>query len=401
MGPPAPPSTPLSQRYQKKAAGPSPDERESTVQPDTATILLFEPTFGPLSSKMSDEWSRKADHLELCISGDVGFRRTNLLEQVGLIHDSLPELNLDDIDLSTKLAGKKCRTPLMIASMTGGTREAGNINRQLAEVAEAGGYAIGLGSQRPMVKNGRLDQEIGKSFQMRDLAPSVPIFGNLGAVQAKATPTALVEEMVQFVGADGLFVHLNPAQEMIQPEGDRDFRGCLDAIARLVSDLSVPVIVKETGCGLSASVSARLAEIGVRHVDVSGAGGTSWVAVETARAEGRQKESGQLFWDWGIPTAASLLQVRRGRFKTVIATGGVSTGLDAARAIALGAHGVALARPVLKALATNQIPGALQYLKQVETDLRVALLLTGNADLASLRQAKVRLGPELLTWAEI
>jgi len=350
---------------------------------------------------MSDEWSRKTDHLELCISGDVGFRRTNLFEQVGLVHDSLPELNLDDIDLSTKLAGKKCRTPLMIASMTGGTREAGNVNRQLAEVAEAGGYAIGLGSQRPMVKNGKLDRDIGKSFQMRDLAPSVAIFGNLGAVQVKATPTALVEEMVQFVGADGLFIHLNPAQEMIQPEGDRDFRGCLDGIARLVSELSVPVIVKETGCGLSASVALRLAQVGVRHVDVSGAGGTSWVAVETARAQGAQKESGNLFWDWGIPTAASLLQVRGGQFKTVIATGGMNTGLDAARAIALGAHGIAMARPVLKALAADKIEGAIGYLNQVERDLRVAMLLTGSANLASLRQTKLRLGPDLLRWAEI
>lgn len=364
----------------------------------TAGILLFEPTFGPLPIKMSDEWSRKTDHLELCISGDVGFRRTNLLEQVGLSHNSLPELSLDEIDLSTKLAGQRCRSPLMIASMTGGTREAGNVNRQLAEVAEAGGYAIGLGSQRPMVKNGRLDEEIGKSFQMRDLAPTVPIFGNLGAVQAKATSTALIEEMIHFVGASGLFIHLNPAQEMIQPEGDRDFRGCIDAIQRLVSELSVPVIVKETGCGLSASVAERLAQIGVKHVDVSGAGGTSWVAVETKRASGQQKESGELFWDWGIPTAASLLQVQAGAFKTVIATGGIHSGLDAARAIALGAHGVAMARPVLQALSKDGTGGALAFLRQAEHDLKIAMLLTGNGNLRSLRKSPVRLGSELASY---
>jgi isopentenyl-diphosphate Delta-isomerase len=349
---------------------------------------------------MSDEWTRKTDHLELCISGDVGFRRTNLFEQVSLVHDSLPEVSLDHIDLTTKLAGKKCRTPLMIASMTGGNREAENVNRQLAEVAEAGGYAIGLGSQRPMVKNGRLDAEIGRSFQMRDLAPSVAIFGNLGAVQARATSTELVEEMVQFVGADGLFIHLNPAQEMIQPEGDRDFRGCLAAIERLVSELSVPVIVKETGCGLSASAARRMAAIGVRHVDVSGAGGTSWVAVETARAQGEKRSAGELFWDWGIPTAASLLQVKVGNFKTVIATGGISSGLDAARAVALGAHGVAMARPVLQALSKGKVPGALAHLQQVEHDLKVAMLLTGSPNLASLRKTKVRLGAELATYRE-
>ena len=364
----------------------------------TAGILLFAPRFGPLPSKMSDEWSRKTDHLELCISGDVGFRRTNLLEQVGLIHNSLPELALDDIDLSTKLAGQRVRSPLMIASMTGGTREAGNVNRQLAEVAEAGGYAIGLGSQRPMVKNGRLDQEIGKSFQMRDLAPTVPIFGNLGVVQAKATSTELIEEMIQFVGASGLFIHLNPAQEMIQPEGDRDFRGCIAAIERLVSELSVPVIVKETGCGLSSSVAERLAHIGVKHVDVSGADDTSWVGVETKRASGQQKESGELFWDWGIPTAASLLQVQVGAFKTVIATGGIQTGLDAARAIALGANGVAMARPVLQALSKHGVSGALAFLRQAEQDLRIAMLLTGSSNLRSLRKSPVRLGSELRSY---
>lgn len=347
---------------------------------------------------MSDDWSRKTDHLQLCISGDVGFRRTNLFEQVALVHDSLPELSLDTIDLTTTIAGKRCRSPLMIASMTGGTTEAGNVNRQLAEVAEQGGYAIGLGSQRPMVKNGKLDPELGRSFQMRDLAPTVPIFGNLGAVQAKATSTALVEEMVQFVGADGLFIHLNPAQEMIQPEGDRDFRGCLDAIERLVQELSVPVIVKETGCGLSAHVAQRLAAIGVRHVDVSGAGGTSWVAVEANRAVGQQKESGDLFWDWGIPTAASLLQVQVGKFQTVIATGGMNSGLDAAKAIALGAHGVAMARPVLKALSAGKVAGALARLRQVEADLRVAMLLSGATNLSALRKCAIRLGPELASW---
>ncbi len=347
---------------------------------------------------MSDEWSRKTDHLELCISGDVGFRGTNLFEQVGLVHDSLPELCLDDIDLSTTLAGQKTPTPIMIASMTGGTREAGNVNRQLAEVAEAGGHAIGLGSQRPMVKEGRLNKELGKSFQMRDLAPTVPIFGNLGAVQAKATPTELVEEMVQFVGATALFIHLNPAQEMIQPEGDRDFRGCLEAIGRLNDELSVPVIAKETGCGLSHAVAQRLAQLGVKHVDVSGAGGTSWVAVETARASGTQKESGEVFWDWGIPTAASLLQVRPAGFQTVIATGGMTTGLAAAKAVALGAHGVGMARPVLQALAARGIEGASTFLRQVEADLRVAMLLTGCGHLADLRKAPVRLAPALASF---
>ena len=207
--------------------------------------------------------------------------------------------------------------------------------------------------------------------------------------------------MVQFVGANALFLHMNPGQEMIQPEGDRDFRGCLDGIARLVRDLSVPVIVKETGCGISRTLAQRLAAVGVQHVDVSGAGGTSWVGVETRRAQGSQRQSGELFWDWGIPTAGSVLQVATGNFQTVIATGGVATGLDVARAIALGAHGAGMARPVIQALDRDGIPGATALLAQVESDLKLALLLTGCRNLSELRKAPKSLGPELQRWSEI
>ena len=207
--------------------------------------------------------------------------------------------------------------------------------------------------------------------------------------------------MVQFVGANALFLHMNPGQELIQPEGDRDFRGCLDGIARLVRDLSVPVIVKETGCGISRTLAQRLAAVGVQHVDVSGAGGTSWVGVETRRAQGSQRQSGELFWDWGIPTAGSILQVATGNFQTVIATGGVATGLDVARALALGAHGAGMARPVIQALDRDGIPGATALLAQVESDLKLALLLTGCRNLSELRKAPKSLGPELQRWSEI
>lgn len=348
---------------------------------------------------MSDLSNRKSDHLDLCISGDVGFRRTTLFEQVALMHCSLPEVALADIDISTRLAGQKLRTPIVIASMTGGNDRARNINRLLAEAAEAGGYAIGLGSQRPMIKSGKLDTEIGKTFQLRDVAPTVPIFANIGVVQAAQSATDLLEEMIQFVGANALCVHMNPAQEMIQPEGDRDFRGCLEAMGRLARELSVPVIAKETGCGISRSVAEQLAQVGIKHVDVSGAGGTSWVAVETKRTTGAQARSGELYWNWGIPTAASVLQVQAGRFDSVIATGGISTGLDVAKAIALGAHGAGMARPVLQALDAGGVKGALEALQQVENDLRIALLLTASPNLAALRKTPRLIGPELEMWA--
>jgi isopentenyl-diphosphate delta-isomerase len=207
--------------------------------------------------------------------------------------------------------------------------------------------------------------------------------------------------MLSFVDASGLCLHMNPAQEMIQPRGDRDFRGCLAAISRLVSELDVPVMVKETGCGLSRTVAQRLAQVGVEHVDVSGAGGTSWTRVEALRAEGDKKRAGEVFGDWGLPTAVALLQVRDCAFQTVIASGGIQSGLDVARALALGATGAGMARPVLQALDSGGIEAAGELLEQIEHDLKTAMLLTGSKKIEDLRCAPHHLGPELRSWTEV
>ncbi|HYP91169.1 MAG TPA: alpha-hydroxy-acid oxidizing protein, partial [Polyangiaceae bacterium] len=198
-----------------------------------------------------------------------------------------------------------------------------------------------------------------------------------------------------------LCLHMNVAQELIQPGGDRDFHGALETFRRLTSELAVPVIAKETGCGVSRGTAKKLASVGVLHVDVSGAGGTSWVGVETHRASGDALRQGQEFWDWGIPTAASVLQVREFRFRTVIATGGIQTGLDVARALALGATACGIARPILQAQDSGGVEGALGLLAQIDADLRTAMLLTGCRDLASLSQAPRLLGATLRAWAEI
>jgi isopentenyl-diphosphate delta-isomerase len=220
---------------------------------------------------------RKADHIELCATGDVGFRsKTTLLEQVELVHDSLPELALDEIDLSVSILGKQLRAPLFIAGMTGGTARARDINRELAAIAEERGYGFGLGSQRAMLRGDR-----DETYQVREVAPTALILGNIGAVQARELSTDAVTDLIGRVGADALCVHLNPAQEVVQPGGDRYFAGALGAIERLAEELAVPVVAKETGCGIGPRAARRLARAGVRHVDVSGAGGTSWVAVET------------------------------------------------------------------------------------------------------------------------
>lgn len=341
---------------------------------------------------------RKDDHLDLAAQGDVGFRtKTTLLECVQLLHDSLPELALDEIDLSVRLLGKRLRAPLVLAGMTGGTDRARQINLDLASIAEERGYAFGLGSQRAML----LDPSLKRTYEVRSVAPTALVLGNVGGVQVAGMTTHEVEALVTQVAADALCVHLNPAMELVQNEGDRDFRGVQDALQRLSAELPVPIIAKETGCGLSADVGRRLRSGGVRHVDVSGAGGTSWVGVETERAEPRGRALGALFWDWGLPTATSLIALEPLGFSTLIATGGISSGLDAARALALGANAVGMARPVLQALTRGGREEAVRFLQGVERELTTALLLTGSRDVAEL-QAKPRLlTGELRLWAEL
>jgi isopentenyl-diphosphate Delta-isomerase len=348
---------------------------------------------------MSAIGDRKADHLAICAEEDVGFRgRSTLLGDVRLVHDALPDFALDDVDTSVTLFGKTLRAPLLVAAMTGGTDEAGRINHELAGIAEERGYGFGLGSQRAMhVRPGSAG-----TYRVRGSAPGTLLLGNVGVVQARAMTTAQVRTLVDEVGADAMCVHLNPAMELVQPGGDRDFARGLETIARLASDLGVPVVVKETGCGLAPSVGRRLRGAGVRHVDVSGAGGTSWVGVETKRAQAagdvRARELGEALWDWGVPTGASVALLAPLGFDTVIATGGVATGLDVARAIALGATAAGIARPVLRALSSGGRAAAVALLDAVEAELRAAMLLTGSRNLAALRRTPRVVVGELAGW---
>ncbi len=342
----------------------------------------------------SEIQKRKVDHLDLCATDEVAFReRTNLLEKVRLVHQSLPDLSMEELDTSVTLLGKKLSAPIVIAGMTGGTDRAGEVNHQLARIAEKRGYGFGLGSQRAMQR----EPETAWTYQVREHAPNVLLLGNVGVVQARDYDTETIAKLVTEIGADGLCVHMNPAMELIQPEGDRDFRGGVQTFARLVKELPVPVIAKETGNGISGETAAKLHAVGVRTVDVSGAGGTSWVGVETLRAEGAQRALGELLWDWGIPTAASVgLCVREGM--TVIATGGIRTGVDIARAIALGATAGGIARNVYKALHDHGPEGAEEYLEAVEQQLRAIMLLTGSRTVADLQKAPKTFTGELAEW---
>jgi isopentenyl-diphosphate delta-isomerase len=351
---------------------------------------------------MSTIGQRKADHLALCATDEVAFRtKTTLFEQVRFLHDALPDLDADALDTSQVVLGKRLRAPIVIAAMTGGTEEAARVNRELASLAEELGFGFGLGSQRAMHR----DADVTATYAMRDFAKSTLLLGNLGVVQARAMTTQDVAALVQNVGADALCIHLNPAMELVQPGGDRDFRGGLETIARLVRELDVPVVVKETGCGLSGRVGRRLRDVGVRHVDTSGAGGTSWVAVEAKRAEAAAENAlqalGEAFWDWGIPTAASVGMLAPLGFETLIATGGVKNGLDVARAIALGATAAGIARPFLKALVAGGRKGALAFAEGLLAELRAVMLLTGSADLAALAQTPRMVGANLRAWIDV
>ena len=337
--------------------------------------------------------SRKADHIALCETDDVAFQqKTTLFEQVQLIHDALPELHVDDVDIRVEYAGKTLQAPLVIAAMTGGVEEAGPINRSLAGLAEELGIGFGFGSQRPLLQNGITD-----GYQVRDVAPTALILGNIGIVQARESSTEALRAMVDTTQADALCVHLNPAMEVIQPEGDTDFRGGIETLDRLHRELGVPVVVKETGCGLSRQVGERVASLGIEWADCSGAGGTSWVGVETLRARAKTQALGERFWDWGIPTAASVAQLS-GTGLGVCATGGIQNGLDIAKALALGARCGGMARPVLQAFSSGGTDAARTLLQGVIDEIRLACLLTGSRTPAELAKKPLRIGPSLRSW---
>jgi isopentenyl-diphosphate delta-isomerase len=342
----------------------------------------------------TDIEQRKADHLDLCATDDVAFReRTTLLECVRLVHQSLPEADLDSIDTRVGLLGKELRAPLLIAAMTGGHERAAEINQALASIANELGYAFGLGSQRAMQKR----PETRWTYQVRKHAPDVLLFGNVGVVQARDLSTEAIARIVTDVGADALCVHMNPAMELVQPEGDRDFSGGFGTFRRLWSELDVPVIAKETGNGISREVAAKLRAIGIRYADTSGAGGTSWVGVETLRAQGDGQALGEALWDWGIPTAASVRYcVDAGM--TTIGTGGIRSGMDVARAIALGASCAGMARNVYQAFLEGGVDGARSFLLQVERELRSVMLLSGAKTIEELQQAPRVVTGELRDW---
>jgi isopentenyl-diphosphate delta-isomerase len=334
---------------------------------------------------------RKSDHIRINLEEDVDFPNlTTGLEAYRLVHQALPEMHLSEVDTSVELFGKSLQAPILVSSMTGGATEAEHINRNLALAAEACGLAMGVGSQRAGLEK----EHLAATFDVRSIAPNLLLFANLGAVQLNYGYTSRqCRQAVEMIDADALILHLNPLQEVLQPEGDFDWRDLSNKIGEVCAAVDVPVIVKEVGWGISAKAARLLIENGVSAIDVAGAGGTSWSQVEMYRAPTRrQRRLAAAFADWGIPTAESLREVidvreEMGREDVhAFASGGIRSGQDIAKCLALGADLVGLASPFLK-MATESAEAVIDEMGLFTDELRIAMLCCGAGNTASMRQS--------------
>ncbi|MFN4337232.1 MAG: type 2 isopentenyl-diphosphate Delta-isomerase [Candidatus Nitrosocaldus sp.] len=343
--------------------------------------------------------SRKLEGLTIPLRQNVQAKNiSTYLEYVMLIHNALPELDIEEIDTSTTFLNHRFSAPIIIDSMTGGTDEATVINERLAQVAEELNLGMGVGSQRA----GLLSDTLMESYSIaRKSAPNAFLIANIGGVQLRSITLDDVKRIIDMIDADAIAVHLNPLQELIQPEGEPKFKGIYSKIVELVKSIDIPVIVKEVGSGISRDVAVRLELAGVKAINIAGSGGTSWAGVEKLRADNSKavmkSHLGELLWDWGIPTAMSLLEVRRSVRIGVIASGGLRNGIDIAKCIALGADMCALAWPFLKH-ATESRDAALEYAKMLIDEVRAVMFLTGARDIKALRRIRYNLQGPLLEW---
>jgi isopentenyl-diphosphate Delta-isomerase len=328
--------------------------------------------------------SRKLDHIRINLEEDVQSSLTTGLEKYRFIHEALPEINLKDVDLSQSLFEKTVAAPILISSMTGGTAKAEDVNRNLAEAAQAMGIVMGVGSQRAAIEK----PELARSFQVRKYAPDILLFANLGAVQLNYEYSVdHCRQAVDMVEADGLILHLNALQEALQPEGDTLFDGLLHKIETVCRLLPVPVIVKEVGWGISEKTARNLTNAGVAAIDVAGAGGTSWSQVEMYRIEDQSKARvAAAFRNWGIPTAESIKMTKSGAPNALVfASGGLRDGIDIAKCIALGAVLGGMAGPFLKTAAISA-DETVRMIAEISREIQVCMFAAGAKNMDALQQ---------------
>ncbi|MGQ4892136.1 MAG: type 2 isopentenyl-diphosphate Delta-isomerase [Candidatus Njordarchaeia archaeon] len=346
--------------------------------------------------------NRKDEHIDIVINKRVESDITTWFDSIHLIHISLPESNLHKISIEAELLGRKFNAPVLIEGMTGGTKRGAEINKNLAKVAKELNIPMMVGSQRVTVEN----RELEWTFKIaREEGDDIFLIGNIGAAQLLEYDLEEIMRAINMVDADALAIHLNPLQESVQPEGDSNFEGILAKIKYISEELSVPIIVKETGAGISKEVAEMLLDTNIKAIDVAGLGGTSWSAIEVYRAKkyGEKTKAmlGKEFWNWGIPTAASVIEVKSvvGDKIEVIASGGIRNGQDIAKAIAIGADFGGMARPLL--LALNESYEALkEFILKIFYEIRNIVFLTGSKNLYDLRNKPVIIFPPLKYWLE-
>ncbi|HML05908.1 MAG TPA: type 2 isopentenyl-diphosphate Delta-isomerase [Methanobacterium sp.] len=330
---------------------------------------------------------RKLEHLLLCANCDVEYRKSTGFEDIELIHKALPEVNKEEIDVSTELFGKKMDVPLIISAITGGHPAATKVNRELAKAADKMNIGMGVGSQRAAVE---IPELVPTYSVVRENAPDAVIIGNIGAPQIQ-----YAEQAAGMIGADALAIHLNTLQEAIQPEGDIDATGYISSIEKVTELIDMPIIAKETGAGISREDAKILEKAGVSAIDVAGAGGTSWAAVETYRA--KDSYMGNMYWDWGIPTAVSTVEVCESVKIPVISSGGIRSGLEAAKALALGAESVGMALPLLKDAYLGH-EAVIKSIEQFKDSLKVAMFLVGASNIKELRKSNLVIRGKTREW---
>lgn len=350
---------------------------------------------------------RKVDHLRLSLLDEVDMSPLcrDLYDEIRLVHKGLPGINYEDVELGAEFLGYKLRAPLVITGITGGPPATTPINEKLAALAEEFGIGIGVGSQRAMLVN-RGREEVLRSYKVvREIARDVPVIGNIGANTLQDLQLEDIIYLVESIGADALAIHLNPAQELVQPEGDTRFSSLvLDKIAEIRKGLGKPLIIKEVGFGLSMEVVKKFHDIGIRIFDVAGACGTNWAVIESYRhqADSPRSSLASILKGWGIPTPLSVIEARwASPGSTVIASGGVWNGLLAAKNIALGADLVGFARPVLKALLEGGPEAARKFLAKYIEELRAAMFLTGSRSVSELKRAQVVIGDRVARYLEM
>ncbi|MFH0961865.1 MAG: type 2 isopentenyl-diphosphate Delta-isomerase [archaeon] len=346
----------------------------------------------PASSRKNPTVSRKADHIRLALSGISLSKQSNLLECVQIVNNSVPDMSFSEISTSASLLGKAISAPILVSPMSGGSAVGEKLNKAVAEACEKFQLPFGVGSQRVSFEMPRT----AGSFQVRKHARNVPIFANLGLAQFTngQLPPKAAKKAVESIEADGLFIHLNPAQELVQREGDLTFSKSLEKLEEISDEAGVPVFAKEVGFGISGKVARKLVDAGISGIDVAGAGGTDFVKIELSRGG---KGLGRALSDWGIPAAASVIECA-GLGVPIISSGGLLTGVDVAKSVSLGAWGGGFARPVLHAFSSGGRKGIESFLSGKIDELKAAMFLSGSRNLSDLEKAEKRIFGRLAEW---